>query len=183
VALHRLRKVLGAPGWVVIEGDRYRLDPARHVDFDVERFETGVEAGLRALRSGDERDGERRLRAALALYRGAFLEHEPTRDWPVPRRDALRALHVDALTASGRRFLEDGDAEAAEETFERAVEEDDAREEAYRGLMVCRARSGDRAGALRLFDRLSGILRDQLQAEPHPETVGLADRLRRGLDV
>jgi DNA-binding SARP family transcriptional activator len=45
--------------------------------------------------------------------------------------------------------------------------------------MLCLARSGDRAEALRQYERLRGALRRDLDAEPESETTALFDRLRR----
>ena len=56
---------------------------------------------------------------------------------------------------------------------------DELSEEAHRQLMLCLARSGDRVEALRQYERLAGMLRKDLDAEPEGETRALVDRLRR----
>lgn len=52
-------------------------------------------------------------------------------------------------------------------------------EDAYRALMRRLAASGDRAGALTVFESLRERLRAELAIAPSPETRELAERLRR----
>ncbi|HEX6201286.1 MAG TPA: bacterial transcriptional activator domain-containing protein, partial [Thermoanaerobaculia bacterium] len=56
---------------------------------------------------------------------------------------------------------------------------DELAEEHHRGLMLCLARSGDRAGALRSYRRLVEVLERELDVEPEPETAELAEAIRR----
>jgi SARP family transcriptional regulator, regulator of embCAB operon len=61
----------------------------------------------------------------------------------------------------------------AADAYRRVIAADDLQEPAYRGLMLCLARTGARADALRLFHRLRDLLRSELGAEPEPETVAI----------
>jgi hypothetical protein len=45
---------------------------------------------------------------------------------------------------------------------------------------VCAGRPDGRGRALRHYERLVALLRDELDAEPEPETVALFDRLKQG---
>jgi len=47
-------------------------------------------------------------------------------------------------------------------------------------LMIAYARQGNRAAALRVFQRCSETLARELDVEPSPETIALAERLRHG---
>jgi len=184
VALHRLRSVLEHPEWIVLDRGSYRLLPGLEIDFDADRFETGVTAELKALK-GRDRDPAigQRLGALLGLYRGDFLEAEGVGDWHVNRRDRLRRLFVEGQSTLAHSQLEQGRLEEACEAFERLLAVDELGEAAYRGLMVARARMGDRSAALRLYQRLASALISQLETTPAPETVDLADRLRRNEPV
>jgi DNA-binding SARP family transcriptional activator len=51
-------------------------------------------------------------------------------------------------------------------------------EEAHRRLMSAWARGGDRVRALQHYQRLVTLLRDELDAEPEPETVAVHEALR-----
>ncbi len=176
VALHHLRKTLGRPEWVRFEDDRYRIASELGVRFDAADFEVGVRAGRRAIREGSE-GGTDALRSALALYRGDFLAEESAGDWHLEYRDHLRRLYVDALVALGDVLLRTGANEEAVEVFRRVVLLDDLHEEAHRQLMIGYVRTGERLLAIRQFERLEGLLRDELSAEPEAETVALHRRI------
>ena len=46
--------------------------------------------------------------------------------------------------------------------------------------MTCYARGGQRAEAIRQYERFALLLRDELDAAPDAETTALYERLRRG---
>jgi DNA-binding SARP family transcriptional activator len=175
VTVHHLRRTLGDPAWVVLDGHRYRLAPTLRLHVDASLFEQEARAALR-VQEGHDNIGT--LTALRALYGGDFLEDEVTGPWCEEERDRLRRLWVDisirlagALETAGRH------AEAASIYQEVAVKEE-LNEEAHRGLMRAWARLGERARALRQYERLVVLLRDVLDAEPEPETTSLHQTLR-----
>lgn len=170
VLLHRLRKGLGRADLVVLDDDRYRIDPAAGVWFDAAVFEHEVRAA--------GRDAER-LARAVELYRGDLLEGEPAGDWCVERQSALRLRHHDALAALAGLHLDAGDAAAAIAVLERLVALDPLREAAHRQLMLAYARAGQRDRALDQYGHLLAVLDDELDAAPERATVDLAARIRR----
>jgi predicted ATPase/DNA-binding SARP family transcriptional activator len=181
VALHHLRKTLGRPEWVVFDRDRYRINPGLGLDFDAVAFGTGIEAALRDVRLGHEPSA--RLQAALALYRGEFLEEEQVGDWHLEHRDRLRRLFVLGLKARGEALMREGGWADAADVFRRIVAVEDLDEEAHRLLITCLARSGERGRALRHFEHLVALLQQEIGAEPEPETVALHHRLQRAEPV
>jgi predicted ATPase/DNA-binding SARP family transcriptional activator len=174
VVLHRLRKGLGREAWVVREGDRYLLDRALRIDFDVHRFETAVTAALHDTSD----DGTARLATALADYRGDFLEGAVVGDWHLDMRDRLLRLCCDGFLTLGERYLAAGRLDDAATAFRAVLARDRLREAAYRGLMICQARSGQRVQALQLYDTLTLLLRDELGVSPDNATTALHHRLR-----
>jgi predicted ATPase/DNA-binding SARP family transcriptional activator len=177
VMLHRLRKALEHPEWIINAGDRYRLDPSLVIDFDALRFETEMQALLRERYARP--DATERLAATLALYRGDFLEGEIVGDWHLEIRDRLRRLHLEGLLALGGREMAAERYEDAAEVFRRLLARDRLHEEAYRQLMICHARTGERVEALRLYERLTVLLREEMDAAPDPTTSTLYERLQR----
>jgi predicted ATPase/DNA-binding SARP family transcriptional activator len=173
VALHHLRKMLGGPEWVVMHGGRYRLSPALTVMLDADQFEREARAALRMT----DRDADH-LRQVLALQRGELLQDDGCGAWIGDYRDRLRRLAVDVELALAGALEAVGDPAAAEAYCSIAVREE-LNEEAQRGLMRVWAADGNRAGALRHYERLVALLRDELDAEPEPETVRLAESIRQ----
>ena len=178
VTVHHLRRVLGGPQWVRLEQGRYRVAPDRPVDFDARTFESAAAGALRLARRGDPAIDE--LRAALALYGGEFLDGEPVGDWHLELRDRLQRLHADALLALGDALLRADAPADAEPVLERLVRAEPLNEAAHRALIVCRARRGDQAGALRQYQQLTRVLGTELGARPAAESAALYYRLRQG---
>jgi predicted ATPase/DNA-binding SARP family transcriptional activator len=181
VTVHHLRRTLGGADWVVFENDRYSLNRGQGCELDVEVFEARLTAALRAEAAGA--GSEAALRDALALYRGDFLYGEGVGDWHLDVRDHLRRRQLDGLLALGRLLMGESRWSDAADVYQHVVIREDLHEEAHRCLMTCRARSGDRAGALRQFERLRDLLRDELDAEPAAETLDLYDRLRQAAPI
>lgn len=168
VLLHRLRKVLGRHDVVIVEDERYGINPALAPWFDAAVFEREVKAA--------KRDADR-LAAAIALYRGDLFEGEVAGEWHLDLQDRLRALHRDALSTLADLRLDD--AGAAVRILEELVRVDELREDAHRRLLLCYARIGQRDRALLQYERLVELLRTELAANPSRATVELADKIRR----
>ena len=172
VTLHHLRKVLGHPEWIGVEGDRYRLRPDLPRRFDVVEFQ---EAADRARAEGTVPA----LRSAIDRYRGGLLEGESVGRWLEEHRDRLGRIHV-ALNLELAEALEETDPEEASDIYRSLAAREELDEEIHRRLMTSLARAGDRVGALRHYDRLVDLLDQVLQASPETETRQLYDRLRAG---
>jgi DNA-binding SARP family transcriptional activator len=178
--LHHLRRVLGGPEWIIHEGGVYRFDRARDYVFDAEEMERLV-ASVAPVK-GDEASVADALSKATALYGGDFLEQDPPAgDWHIERQDALRRLFESALESLGRANMAlERWAEAAD-AWRRLIARDTLNELAYRTLMRCHERSGERREAVRLYERLTAVLRDELDSEPEPETQRLFERIQGGV--
>ena len=171
VALHHLRKSLGYPEWVVLQGDRYGLAPDLVTSLDVHAFEDAV-------RGADGDVG--RLREAVSLWRGEILEGESVGPWVEEHRERVGRLYEEACLVLGRALVEEGaDGEAAD-LFHRVVLRDPLREDAHRPLMAAWARMGQRSRALRHFEEMRAFLSRELDAEPEAATLALAESLKAG---
>jgi len=174
VTLHRLRKTLGGTQWVAHSGEQYALDTTLAVDFDAATFERDVVDGLVQLKRDDD---AARLESALALYRGDFLEHEAAGDWHLDLRDRLRLKYEEALTALAEHHMKQEHWAEAGGTWRRLISRDDLDERAYRGLMTCHARRGERSEVQQLYKRLEHALQRELDAKPEAETAQLYRKL------
>lgn len=178
VAAYHLRRVLGGNDRLLFEGGRYRLNPRMRIDFDAATFEGEIRAALRG--RGEGGLPVRRLEDALALWRGEFLDGLSAGSWHEGPRHRLHHLYVDALLALADHHFDAGRLEDASCVYERVIACDAFDEQAHRRLMMCRARLGDRADAMRIHQRLARVLRDELRIEPEPGTTALFERLSRG---
>jgi LuxR family transcriptional regulator, maltose regulon positive regulatory protein len=177
VTLHRLRKALQHPEWIVSSGDRYRFDPAVVVEIDALRFEADATAALRLYAASA--DSYAALDGALAIYGGDFLDGEVVGDWHLEIRDRLRRLHLELLLARGTVLLGAGRWSEAAATLGTFLAREPLHEEAWRMLMICHVRNGERPRALRTFDQLTTLLRAEVDADPDERTTLLIERIRR----
>ncbi|TVP42490.1 MAG: hypothetical protein EA350_15515 [Gemmatimonadales bacterium] len=179
VTLHHLRKRLGDPSLVVLEGERYRLVRERGIEWDAEIFEEEMRQFLRARDAVDPV----RLEASLARYRGLLLDGAGGGRWLEDARDHYRRLHVDGLVLLARTREAAGDPAGALDAWGRVVAADELNEEGHRGLMRAWAGNGSRDRALQHFTRLRTLLRETLEADPEASTVRLHQELAAGGEV
>jgi len=174
VTLHHLRRALGRHEWILFEDGSYRFNRSLAHWVDVEAFETHVAAAKKSL-DADQAIAD--LEAAVGMYRGDFLENLGS-DWPMLHREELRRLHQEALLLLGRLLFAGERYAEAVEIYRRALAQDSYLETAHRGVMRCLVRLGERSLALRHFDGLVTLLKEEMGLPPARETVALAERLR-----
>ena len=182
VTLHRLRKALGHPDWIVADGEGYRLAPGLGFELDAARFEAEAGAALRELRKGSEAD------RPAAIDRLAEASRSTAATCSRPRRSASgtstraagsRQLFLEGLRALGDALDESERHAEAAEVFRRLLARDDLDEATHRRLLLALGRAGGRKGVERAYRRLVDLLRRELDVEPEPETAALYERLRR----
>jgi len=113
------------------------------------------------------------LESALALYDSDLLEEDPYAEWASRERERLRDLRLDALARLARICLDGADYPRAIALCEQALAFDASRETLWRALMGAYLRNGDRAAALRAFERCRAALARDLGVDPLPETMKL----------
>ena len=173
-ALRELRRALGDPGWVVYSAGHYRFDRTRPHDCDVTTFEDALIAARRA-RPAEAALPE--LQKAVGAYGGDFLDGMSAGEWALVRRDELRRAFESALLATGRLQTAAGRHQAAASAFRRAVAHEPLNETAHRELMSSWARLGETARAIRHYEELTELLREQVGVPPAAETTALYRKL------
>jgi DNA-binding SARP family transcriptional activator/pimeloyl-ACP methyl ester carboxylesterase len=160
---------------VVTESGGYRL-AAEEVDADVDRYEA-----LLRHAAGSETARRTALEEAVSLGRLEFLADEPYADWIGPTRAHYRERQLQALVELAETCLELGDHHAALEAAAEALVLEPTRERACRAAMLAHDAAGDRAAALRVYERCRRALADELGVPPAPQTTQLHTAiLRRG---
>jgi predicted ATPase/DNA-binding SARP family transcriptional activator len=171
-ALYALNNTLGAD---FIASDRISASlAADRVRVDVAEFQGLIASGTTA-----------DLRRAAMLYRGDLLEGIDPADsaefgeWQFFAREALRRTFAEALDTLADQ-LASADPREAAAFARRRLALDPLHEPTHRRLMQLYAADDDRAAALRQYAECSRILREELDAEPEPETTALFSAIRRG---
>jgi DNA-binding SARP family transcriptional activator len=179
VHISRLRRLLepdrrrgDRTGVIVSWSAGYRLDPATVV-VDLAVFRRRI----RAARSAPDRPTARdRYRDALAVWRGEPLaDVDALRDHPAVvalarERDEAVVELADAALATGR-------ADLALPHLTALTQREPLHGAAQARLMLALAGRGERAAALRLFDRISRRLVDELGVDPDPELIAARRRI------
>jgi ATP/maltotriose-dependent transcriptional regulator MalT/DNA-binding SARP family transcriptional activator len=122
-----LRRVLepelgkGAPSrYLLVAGDRYRLNPACVATRDLDAFERAM-AEADSLKQAAPREAARAIDGAMALVRGDLLDEGGPFAVFEPAREAFRRRCVDALHWLGAHHRRGGDYARAEAALVRAI--------------------------------------------------------------
>ncbi|MUN39043.1 BTAD domain-containing putative transcriptional regulator [Actinomadura litoris] len=169
-AIAAVRRALPADGQVALRtappGYLLRVDPG---DIDVTRFHALVDRGRADFRAQQWEPAARRLREALALWRGPAMADvtETGTVWPeltMLEETRLAALEdcLEAELALGRHHALIGEMTSL-------AEEEPARERLCGLLMLALYRCGRQPEALAAYQRLRDILRDGFGLDPAPE--------------
>jgi DNA-binding SARP family transcriptional activator len=161
---------------VVARGGRYLLRLPDDLAVDVEVTESHVEAAQASLAQHQFDRARRLAELASTRLRTPFLpDHDG--DWVASRRARLTDSLVVALEVTSRATSALGDARAARLAALEAVRRAPLRESTHRCLMAAHEGAGNRAEALRAYQRLRRTLADELGADPDSETEAAYLRL------
>ena len=167
-ALWHIRRCLPDKECLLSDPHTVQFDPQVDLWLDVEAFEVGV-----------SHDDVASLQAAVALYRGDFLDgfHD---DWIINQRYRLETLFSEALARLMAGQEAKGEHEAALATALRLLGHDPLREDAHRVAMRTYCHLGQRNAALEQYRRCQAVVREELGAEPVVETTELYQAILEG---
>ena len=124
------------------------------------------------------------LEEALVLYRGdlldgVFLSDCPELErWLDGERERLREMAAGAAWMLAHRHIEEGRLVEAERAGQRALALVGSDESAVREFIAALAAVGDRAGAVRFYEKFAEGLRRDLELEPSTHSQELASQIR-----
>ena len=181
VLVSKLRSLLGGvgvDGAGVLTGafGCYRLELPEGCWVDVIAAAAAVSDAERALKARDARAARAVAATAESLTRTPFLPGD-NGTWVEDRRRDLADVRRRALIALADSCLRLGDGHEAPSWAEQAIELEPFREEGYRLLMRAHNAAGNRAEALRVYERCRRLIADELGAFPSPETEALHHEL------
>ena len=167
-ALYRLRIALGQD-IVRFEEDRYWFNQNTDYEYDVENFCKSV-----AL-ADEKQDPQEKITAfqkAVELYQGAYLP-EVEGSWVVVERERLQRMFIDSMISLSSLQLEAGNTRASISLCQQILDLDPCQEEAHRLAMRVHWARGNKAAVRRQFERCVKALKEELGAEPSPQTMAL----------
>jgi len=171
--LHRLKRTLppATPGypWLLINAKTVRWNPEADYWLDVAEFERLSQ-------------NENTLEDAISLYRGDLLA-DCYDDLIFPEREKLRELYMADLALLIDNYRLQRHYAQAIALTSRLLAIDPLRENVVRLLMTLHYEAGDRSGALKAYAVFRQRLQGELAIEPMPETLALAETIRRDLPL
>lgn len=167
VLLTQLRRALPTPHALVMTDDAVGLN---------EIFAQADTVAVDAMLVRARREGRLDLLAhALEQYRGPFLHgfslgSAEFDDWAEGERQVWERRYLDGLTALVEGYAAQGAQSDAIDAAQRYLATDELAEDMHRRLITLYAATGDRAAAVRQFERCAAILDRELGATPLAET-------------
>ena len=176
--LSKLRRALGE-GVLTGRGElRLRMDDVR---VDIEASSVAILEAEAAMESGDHALAADRARAALSTDLQTFLP-DAEGGWAAEQRRELETIRLRALETLAEAGLRQGGRElgAAEQAARAAIAAAPFRESSHRLLMEVHEAAGNPAEALRAFEELRLLLREELGTTPGPAAMAVFERVLRG---
>jgi SARP family transcriptional regulator, regulator of embCAB operon len=174
--LSKLRRLLPAGA---LEGrSAIRLELGRYARVDLEAARDGIHRAEVLIAARDWYAAVGPTLVAHNISQRCFLPGEEG-DWIEGLRRELAEIQVRALECTARRSLGIGGPEVAvaERTARRMIDLSPYRESGYAVLMEALETQGNIAEALRVYERLRGLLREELGAAPSPTVQQVHRRL------
>jgi YVTN family beta-propeller protein len=177
VVVSKLRALLaqhGMDGGNLLTGafGCYRLNLPTGTWIDVIAAADAVREAEAALAAGDLEKAKGLAGRAASLVRRQFLPGEEG-PWVAAKRRELEDVLRRALGCLSDACLRSGDDAEAATWAEKTIALEPYREAGYRRLMAAHASAGNRAEALRVYERCRRLLVEELGAYPSPETESI----------
>jgi len=167
------RYILTCPGG-------YRFNPEADCLIDAEEF-------ARYKKQGEEFHYQKRwmeaicaYEAAARWYHGECLEEDRYEDWAIPLREKWREAYFELLSSLAECYARVGQYRRAIARCNQLLQLCDHRESVYMQLMLYHHLSGDRAQALRVYERCRSVLQEKIGILPSPEIQELYRQICQG---
>lgn len=166
------RTIAGLPG-------TYQFRPPEDVWIDLEAGVRSVDRAEAALRRHDLREAWGDATVATAIARRPFLPQEDA-PWVDDVRETLRSARLRAIDCLVEVWLTRGNHALALSLASESVGLAPYRESSWRLQIRAHAAAGDRAEALRAYERCARLLEAEVGVPPTAETQALCREIKRG---
>lgn len=175
--LHALRLAVPAvDAFLSTDTNTIRWRPGAAVHLDVDEFNHALARAEAAEHRNDRNATLVALEQAASVYQADLLP-SCYDEWIQPEREQLRRRYLQALDRLIQLLEEQHKYAAAIAFAQRIIHNDALNEDAYRSLMRLLARTGDRSGAVRVYQDCVRVLQSVLGIEPSQATRETYQRL------
>ncbi len=169
----------GASQLLLIDSDWVQLNSVAQLRLDVADFEQAASLGQGVPSETLDAETQSALQRAVELYQGDLLEGW-YQEWCLFERERLQSTYLTILDKL-MRYCESHELfDAGLRYGALSLRYDKARECTHQRLMRMHFRAGDRAAALRQYDRCVVALEEDLGVKPSEETIALYQQISRG---
>ncbi|MER9059894.1 BTAD domain-containing putative transcriptional regulator [Mesorhizobium sp. M0698] len=179
-ALSRLKNTLQINGmsWIqVSQRGEPRISPAAPVWFDIVAFENGINSSLSARTGKLETPIVDGLKTALGHYRGDLLLGWYD-NWVLTERERLRLLCLRGYRRLMDHYSAVDDLDSALEAGLSSLRIESLQELVQQRVIELYAASGQRVGAIRQYERLAQLLKNELGIAPSKATRSLVESIK-----
>jgi len=178
--LHRLRKMLGENGGVVLQHGRISLSKQFWwLDtWALEKVFVEIDNLFRlSTRRVPEEKVTQLAEQIFSLYHGPFMSSESGHPWHVSLQEQLRNKFLRYMGDLGRYREDKQQWDIAIQYYQRGLEVDALAEGFCRRLMLCYREIGRRAEAIEAYESCKKTLQALQKTEPSPETTAIYENL------
>ena len=169
-ALEGGRRGKDQPAPLLFRSGVYRLNPEVTWEIDVIEFSRLVEEGRERIGRGELEPAADAWQRAWKLYRGPFLQGH-YEGWVTARRETYQRLYLELMRELGDLYVRLGRSEEAMDAYRTILVEDPLQERIHLAVMRLYAAQGRRDLVRRQYDKLCGLLLDELGLAPMPQTT------------
>ncbi len=170
--LHRLRKLLGDDGAIILQAGMLSLH-AHRFWIDTWALEQALGEFQELLKTEPTAALLPAIERVMSLYRGQLLQQDHDYAWAAAPRQQLHARLLRFIADAARTQEQLVGPAAAARLYHRGIDLDPLSESLYRQLMDLHLRHGQRTEAVDTYERCRETLRQSLQSEPSPQTQQL----------
>ena len=173
ISLYRVRRAV-FPGIFTLEQGRYKLNSDLNIWFDVAEFEDLLSRAENLPPDSEARAAN--LEQAIRLYRGAFME-EFYSEWTEMHRHQLEDKYLKALSLLASFYADKRRYDEAITLLEKFITIDLYQDEIYCRIIGWHLAVGDRASALRTYNRYIDTLAGETEFVPPVHMQALHKRI------
>lgn len=179
-AIEPERQVRSNSFFIQRENSLYGINNDAVIEVDAQIFGSTIEKGLKEVGTKESIDI---LIQGLTLYEGDYLPTRRYDDWCIEERERLLVIFLRGAERLARLYITNNQYDEAIYWCESILLKDVCWEEAYRILMYAYYKKETRTYALRIYERCSKQLQEELGVEPIEATKQLYKKIKENLKV
>ncbi|WP_391122903.1 BTAD domain-containing putative transcriptional regulator [Psychrobacillus sp. L3] len=152
----------------------YRINPDATISSDLESFYRYIEQGMNEVNAILAKEY---LLKAVKLYKGELLEDKSSIDWITHDREKIQHQYLLVLERLSQTCTRLKEFEQAVYWAEKLIQVDSTWEEAYRLLMFAYYQLLNRTQAVKWYERLVAVLKEELKVEPMNTTIQMYEMI------